>query len=173
MSLPAQLNELLRQVSRSFYLTMRVLPRPVRAPIGLAYLLARTSDTIADTPLIPAGERIRALDEFRRSICSGTGLAGFGRFALSTHVEETDQRLGIERLNPERALLIMCAEFVEALAMLPEPERNLVREVLDTIISGQKLDLQKFAEASVEHVIALESDRELDDYTYRVAGLSL
>ena len=39
----------LKDVSRSFYLTLRVLPARIRTPIGLAYLLARTSDTVADT----------------------------------------------------------------------------------------------------------------------------
>ena len=38
----AALNELLKQTSRSFYLTLRVLPAAVRPQIGLAYLLART-----------------------------------------------------------------------------------------------------------------------------------
>jgi len=39
---------LLKGVSRSFYLTLRALPAPVRESIALAYLLARLSDTIAD-----------------------------------------------------------------------------------------------------------------------------
>ena len=39
---------LLKQVSRSFYLTLRLLPSKVREPISLAYLLARLSDTEAD-----------------------------------------------------------------------------------------------------------------------------
>lgn len=39
---------LLKRVSRSFYLTLRILPGPVREPISLAYLLARLSDTEAD-----------------------------------------------------------------------------------------------------------------------------
>src|ERR1044071_3439434 len=43
------LTDLLRQVSRSFYLTMRVLPAAIRPQVSLAYLLARTSDTLADT----------------------------------------------------------------------------------------------------------------------------
>ena len=43
------LNGLLQGVSRSFYLTLRVLPGSIRPQIGLAYLLARTTDTIADT----------------------------------------------------------------------------------------------------------------------------
>src|SRR5205085_6562347 len=41
--------DLLRRVSRSFYLSLAILPRPLREPIGLAYLLARATDTVADT----------------------------------------------------------------------------------------------------------------------------
>ena len=44
---------LLKSVSRSFYLTIRILPARLQAPIGLAYLLARASDTIADTADAP------------------------------------------------------------------------------------------------------------------------
>ena len=40
----ASLQELPKQTSRSFYLTLRVLPRAVRPQIDLAYLLARTTD---------------------------------------------------------------------------------------------------------------------------------
>ena len=40
--------QLLKRVSRSFYLTLRLLPGEVREPIALAYLLARLSDTQAD-----------------------------------------------------------------------------------------------------------------------------
>ena len=36
-------------MSRSFYLTLKALPKELREPISLAYLLARTADTIADT----------------------------------------------------------------------------------------------------------------------------
>lgn len=39
---------LLKRVSRSFYLTLRLLPAPVRESISLAYLLARYTDTEAD-----------------------------------------------------------------------------------------------------------------------------
>ena len=46
---PHLLGPLLRRVSRSFYLTLRVLPATLRTPIGLAYLLARAADTLADT----------------------------------------------------------------------------------------------------------------------------
>jgi farnesyl-diphosphate farnesyltransferase len=42
--------------------------------------------------------------------------------------------------------------------------------VLEIITSGQELDVQRFAGASRENVIALRTQEELDDYTYRVAG---
>ena len=42
--------------------------------------------------------------------------------------------------------------------------------MLDTITSGQELDLRRFAGASASSLIALRADAELDDYTYRVAG---
>src|SRR5438034_10320920 len=62
------LTSLLKQVSRSFYLTLRALPRPIRPHIGVAYLLARASDTIADTDIVPVEPRLRALQELCRPI---------------------------------------------------------------------------------------------------------
>ena len=47
--------EILRRTSRSFHLTMRLLPRAVRDDIALAYLLARAMDTMADTATAPEG----------------------------------------------------------------------------------------------------------------------
>ncbi len=52
---------LLRSVSRSFYLSIRLLPRQLREPIALAYLLARTTDTVADTAPISTSVRMETL----------------------------------------------------------------------------------------------------------------
>src|ERR1035437_2780529 len=59
------LAHLLKATSRSFYLTLRVLPAAVRPQIGLAYLLARMTDTIADTGLVPLEQRLDALQNLR------------------------------------------------------------------------------------------------------------
>src|SRR2546423_5496602 len=58
----------LKDVSRSFYLTLRVLPGKIRPQIGLAYLLARATDTIADTELVPMDQRLQALQALRERI---------------------------------------------------------------------------------------------------------
>jgi farnesyl-diphosphate farnesyltransferase len=42
--------------------------------------------------------------------------------------------------------------------------------VLDIITSGQELDLRRFGAAGAGALVALRTDQELDDYTYRVAG---
>jgi farnesyl-diphosphate farnesyltransferase len=59
--MPTALNALLPSPARSFSLPLRVLPARVRPQIGLAYLLARTTDTIADTELVPPAQRLDAL----------------------------------------------------------------------------------------------------------------
>ena len=78
----AELNSLLKQTSRSFYLTLRVLPAAVRPQIGLAYLLARTTDTIADTELISLAQRLDALQKLRERILGQTSAPlNFGELA--------------------------------------------------------------------------------------------
>src|SRR5213593_5271350 len=52
---------ILRSVSRSFYLSIRFLPAQLREPITLAYLLARATDSVADTPGISVPVRIETL----------------------------------------------------------------------------------------------------------------
>jgi farnesyl-diphosphate farnesyltransferase len=158
-ALPPPLTELLRQTSRSFHLTLRVLPRAVRPQIGLAYLLARTTDTLADTEIIPLADRLRALQQLRgRILGTGDGRLDFGEFARQ------------QSLPAERALLENCEASLAALRELSATDAQLVRKVLDTITSGQELDLRRFHGASAEGIFALQNDAELDDYTYRVAG---
>ena len=153
------LSSLLREVSRSFYLTLRVLPSRIRPQIGLAYLLARASDTIADTELVPLEERMAALGKLRRCIAE-LKRGPLDLSSLSHHQGSPAERVLIERSE-------------EALALLQSMEiadQQRIQQVLATIISGQELDLQRFGGADAGHITALQTDTELDDYTYRVAG---
>ena len=43
------IDRLLKATSRSFYLSLQVLPSQIRDQVGLLYLLARVADTMADT----------------------------------------------------------------------------------------------------------------------------
>jgi farnesyl-diphosphate farnesyltransferase len=155
----ASLRNLLKPTSRSFYLTLRVLPRAVRPQIGLAYLLARTTDTIADTEIVPAAKRLQALQHLRDRIL-GQGNSALDFTELARH----------QGLPAERSLLDRCDGSLALLRDLSPADLQRVRKVLQTIISGQQLDLQRFADASAATLFALHNEAELDDYTYRVAG---
>lgn len=151
--------QLLKGVSRSFYLTLRLLPAPMRGAASLAYLLARTSDTLADASAAQVEARLLCLDWFGRSL---TG-------------EEEAPRWPIPVLNKihdpsERLLMEASGDLLQWLNRLPSGEAALVKDVVEIIISGQRLDLERFAEADAEAPVALADDAALEDYAWRVAG---
>ena len=152
-------NDLLRTTARSFYLTLRVLPGAVRQQIGLAYLLARTTDTIADTEIVPLTQRLQALQLLREHFLgSPAGPVDFRD--LAEHQGSPAEKILLEKAGASLALL----------ATLSAADLQLVREVLVTITSGQELDLRRFAGAGAGKIAALKTADELEDYTYRVAG---
>ncbi len=154
------LTDLLRDVSRSFYLTLRLLPREVRSQIGLAYLLARTTDTIADTAIVPAGERLEALRNLRdRILGNRSEPLDFGSFVSR------------QSSRSEGLLLARIEEAIGVLDGLACFDRCCVRTVVQTIVGGQELDLCRFDGADTgRRIVALEKAEDLDDYTFRVAG---
>jgi farnesyl-diphosphate farnesyltransferase len=157
--MPKPLNNLLRAASRSFYLTLRVLPARVRPQISLAYLLARTTDTVADTGLVPLAQRLDALHKLRERILGrNSAPLNFGELAKS------------QASPAEKLLLEKVGDSLSLLQTLSPADLKLVRDVLTTIISGQELDLRRFAKASAGKIVPLETASELEDYTYRVAG---
>jgi farnesyl-diphosphate farnesyltransferase len=150
----------LRSVSRSFYLSLRVLPRPLRDPLSLAYLLARATDTLADTPGAPAGVRADALRNLAGVIQSDTTFAAAAGLRNSFAALQSNEA--------ERALIEALPAILEWLELLPDRDRSELREVLKKINQGQMLDLTRFAASS--EIQALPTAAELDEYTYLVAG---
>ncbi len=150
---------LLRSVSRSFYLTIRVLPEALREPIGLAYLLARASDTIADSADAPEDVRLRHLGAFEQMVSTGSH-EGLGALQREIIPGDPSERTLIERLP----------EALNWLASLPTQDQAEIHTVLERIIRGQSLDLQRFRGGPNGQIAALESAEQLEEYTYLVAG---
>jgi farnesyl-diphosphate farnesyltransferase len=152
---------LLKQVSRSFYLSIAVLPASVRWPIAIAYLLARATDTIADTRLIPRERRIASLRALRAAL-GGPSAARPGQIV---------DALGRgHALAAERTLLERLPECLAALSRLEPGDRKRVRHVLETIIEGQIGDLEVFPGDDAGKLEALQTRADLERYTYLVAG---
>ncbi len=129
----ALLGDLLKATSRSFYLTLNVLPTRVRPQIGLAYLLARTTDTIADTEIVPPGQRYEALQNLRERI--------LGHTSAPLHFDEFVRQQGSPA---EKSLLEKVEESLLMLKKFPEADRKLIRDVLALITGAQQMDLHRF-----------------------------
>lgn len=142
---------LLRAHARTMELSLSLLPRSLREPLGLAYLLARASDTIADSGSMEAGDRIARLESIRCALDAespGTLLAGKLPEALSPA-----ERGLINALPRLFALLGESKDRVELAGLWHE------------ILEGQLFDLRRLTPGSEPLAQA-----ELERYCDLVAG---
>jgi farnesyl-diphosphate farnesyltransferase len=160
-SLPEPLPRILTQVSRSFALSLGVLPRSLRGPLGLAYLLARAADTITDTRLVPRADRLRSLGLLQDALDTPTATR-LGEFAGAL--------TGAQRIPAERELLLQLPACFAALDRFPAEDRARIRRVLRLLIEGMQHDLRTFPGEDAAGLAALETRQDLHRYTYYAAG---
>ncbi len=156
----AKIDALLESTSRSFYPTLKYLPKKIRGQIGLLYLLARVADTIADSKHGETEELMRLLREYN-DVAQGRSdnLPNF------SHIAE------IQDNESEGELLRNVQDVIDGLKVYLKADRQRILECLDIIVGGQILDLERFGTAKEGGSIsALNNNEEMDDYTYRVAG---
>ena len=154
----SELDSILEGTSRSFYLSLKELPRAIRPQVSLLYMLARTSDTIADSEGGEPSELLEALesyDDFTQGRSSeAPKLSSFSEF-------QTNKLEGLLLKNVDTV--------VSRIEGFSESDQESIRSCLGIIISGQILDVNRFS-LGAEDIPSLEKDDELDDYAYRVAG---
>ena len=164
----------LRDVSRSFYLSIRALPGGLREPVGLAYLLARAADTIADTALLRPDDRRRLLLLFRAQLEDGPSLQALGEIESALgragpHPNLPPQGEG-RGLDAHSRLLGSLPQAFTMLDSLPAADAERVRRVVATLTRGMEMDLVTFPPEDSGDLAALDSVEDLDRYTYLVAG---
>jgi len=156
----ALLHDILKQVSRSFYLTLNVLPIGVRDQMGLAYLFARAADTIADTGLIDRAERLEHLNRFREQFTTAgvdwKAVQGIQR-ALVPRQKDSGESILLQRLED-------CFKLYEECS--PD-DRKRIQWVIKVLTQGMEMDLKRFPG---DRLAALSTLDDLDRYTYHVAG---
>ena len=157
--LDPELDKILEGTSRSFYLSLGKLPSKIRSQVGLLYLLARTSDTIADSERGSTADRLAWLKQY-------------GGFVQGTEesLPDLSELAAIQRNPAEGRLLEMVETSVGCVEGFSNDDQERIKRCLEIIISGQTLDLERFANASPDNMVSLQDDVELDDYAYRVAG---
>jgi farnesyl-diphosphate farnesyltransferase len=132
----------------------------LREPVALAYLLARATDTVADTARISG--------TFRRETLQTLSKAIQGKASQSVVVDLVASFASLQGEASERMLLESLPSCLEWLTRLETSDCLDVRAVLEKITQGQMLDLQRFSETA--EITALSNAADLDEYTFLVAG---
>jgi farnesyl-diphosphate farnesyltransferase len=144
--------EMLRQVSRTFALSIEQLPGILRNSVTLAYLLLRVSDCLEDNDVIQTNEKP-------------------GLLRLWAAVLEKNEP--VERLV-ERILYLKSKDDAEVYVaqhagyILEELERLPVelQEVISLHVKVTSLGMARWQ----EHVPFIDNEEEMDDYMHQVAG---
>ena len=174
-------SQILKDVSRSFYLSVRVLPRAMREPVSLGYLLARASDTLADTEVLDAHLRAELLSEFA-DILAGADASDWVR-RIQGEVVPKQMHEG-ERVLLENISGVL--KWLKSLAEQPAPKNaehyeanqgmsksvglrhyEAILTVMGHILRGQRLDIERF---ELNDGFRFTLDAELEEYCYLVAG---
>lgn len=156
--LSGEIKVILKKVSRTLYLSVAILPEPVRTSMGLGYLLCRALDTAVDTPGIPADEKLRIL-KLARSLDSAAA---------------RDELLS--RLKPlaaatphqgERELLLKFGKILNIYASLSEEERAPFSDVVSGVAAGMEMDVNCFPGGEPA---ALKTAADLERYCALIGG---
>jgi len=158
-----KLDQLLKSTSRAFYLSLRILPRQVRKPISLAYLVARAADTITDTSNISVEAKIKSLDTLKSALNDD-------RYDINLPwLYENNTNDNLSEL--ENQLIQAIPITLSCIQSLHSSDYIQVKKVISTLIEGMEMDLRHFSEAINAHeILSLTNSDELDLYTYLVAG---
>jgi len=152
--------ELLQAVSRTFFLSIKTLPQAIREPVALGYLVARATDTIADSAQGAPETRVTLLKDYVQLFKYGWQPSVAKQLAKEVIPGLEDP--GEKRLLEETEALV--AWFSE----MPAFERRELLRVWTRIAHAQELDLVRFGEGKT--VAALPDREALEDYTYLIAG---
>ena len=155
----ANLDDLLEKTSRTFALSIPMLPSPTSRHVGIAYLLFRVADTFEDAARWQREKRLSALDGLGRLLQTRGGeQAAASRWLADPPVEHAGY-LELLRESP----LVM-----EAYWEMPVDARAVLRRDLLRTVSGMAGFVRR---GDARGNLRLATLRELRDYCYVVAGI--
>jgi farnesyl-diphosphate farnesyltransferase len=156
-----EIDDLLQKTSRTFALTIPLLPPPTREEVGLAYLLFRIVDTFEDATRWPPDRRMAAIRDFL-PLLEKPDPARARRFAQRCASDPPVDHAGYMELLSEIPFVLAC------LHALPAPSRDILRVHVRQSAEGM---IEVVARSGADRVLRLGSIPELRDYCYVVAGI--
>ena len=158
----ADLDDLLTKTSRTFALSIPLLPEPTRRQVTLGYLLFRIADTFEDAATWPNAQRVEALETFCELL---TGDRLHDRTA--EQAERWAQQVPIDH-DGYQELLEEIPAVLESFFELEPRARGLVR---DHVIRTAKGMVGYVDRTDAQGKLLLEDLNDLRDYCYVVAGI--
>ena len=152
-------HDLLVKTSRTFALSIPMLPEPTRQHVGVAYLLFRVADTFEDAVRWPRAARLAALEDLAGLLKTrgGEGAAS-ARWLSDPPVAHAGY---LELLQATPAVM-------DAYWAVREPAREVLRRDLLRTVSGMSGFVRR---GDAKGNLRLATLRELRDYCYVVAGI--
>lgn len=162
MAPDSELDLLLKNTSRSLYLSARILPKTLRPAFSVAYLLCRYADTIADTQVLPLKRRLFWVEKFPELV-QKQPTAQLQHLTLET--------TGITQ-NPYEAQLIknlpLCLQAYNAID--DEYLQSCILEVVSYVCEGMKIDLTTFPNQENVAPVAFQKHKQLTQYCRFMGG---
>lgn len=142
---------MLRQVSRTFALSIEHLPDMLRQAITLAYLMYRVADYLEDNDEMDADRKADLLQLWARVLDREVA-----------PVILTEQLNGADTSNPDADVAQQAVEVLDSLGQLPEQLQEHIRNAVRETSIGMARWQQRGPR--------VEDEADLDDYMFEVAG---
>ena len=159
----ADLDDLLEKTSRTFALTIPLLPEPTRREVTLAYLLFRIADTFEDATVWSGERRVGALRDFSKIL---NGAEAIEPVQIAT--EEWTRTPPDDRHDGYIELISEIPFVFDLFWKLRDEAKGIIRNHLSRTVEG----MTRYVATGSEDVrMELESLDSLRDYCYVVAGI--
>jgi farnesyl-diphosphate farnesyltransferase len=157
----ATLEDLLEKTSRTFALSIPVLPEPTRREVMIAYLLFRIADTFEDAAHWPPDARIAALSSFNELLRSSSTREKAEHLAHAWVAAEVARHAGYRELVSE-VPFVLDAFFALSPGAVEPIRAHVIRSAdgMASIVSRTR-----------QGRLTLNSIPDLKDYCYIVAGI--
>ncbi len=152
---------LLKKTSRSLYLSVQVLPGSMRPAFGIAYLLCRYADTIADTSILPAARRMYWIERFPSLLQTQN----------SNDICQLAQEISGGSENPyEKELIKHLSPCLDLLNAIDSAQHKYIMDVVHAVCEGMKMDLSCFPSEHTAAPQAFDTPSQLERYCRLMGG---
>jgi phytoene/squalene synthetase len=148
----------LNRVSRSFAFCIGNLKTPLKAWVGLTYLICRVLDTVEDAPWPHKERQIAQFDRFNKFLLSSP---------QPGEVEAWAKEFPAEIPEGEKLLLDSSYALFEDLHSAPGSVREIITEMVLSMSNGMRF----FVENKKSGVLKLSTLSEVNQYCFFVAGV--